>query len=66
MWLSVPTTRKLDSRWENGWTINEMLNPVMPRYQMADEHKLFMSTRRRVIPKLADLSLTQTDSKNEW
>ena len=28
VWLSVPTTRKLDPKWEGGWKVKAIKNPI--------------------------------------
>ena len=43
VWLHVPTAGKLDTRWEGGWTVKEVLSPV----NVAVEHT--MTARTRVV-----------------
>ncbi|KAL5491866.1 hypothetical protein EMCRGX_G017231 [Ephydatia muelleri] len=43
VWLHVPTAGKLDTRWEGGWAVKEVLSPV----NVAVEHT--MTARTRVV-----------------
>ena len=44
VWLSIPTTGKLDPCWEGGWTIQEIVSPINAKISDGCGQKLFTST----------------------
>ena len=64
VWLSIPTARKFDPRWEGGWMIQEIVNPVNAKISDGLRTRVVHVNRlhHRVIPQQADAPLLRPTS----
>ena len=64
VWLSIPTTGKLDPKWEGNWVIQSVRSPVT--YTICDSRRTKTVHINRLRPRLqfnTDVNISTTDNQ---
>ena len=68
MWLSVPTSGKLQPRWEGKWTVVELKTPINLKITNGAKTKVVHTNRvqHRCIPQTVNKVPTHGHSSSTW
>ena len=72
VWLSIPTARKLDPRWEGGWVVKESKSPVTMKIENNSKSQTRVvhinRLRHRKQPQSLEATVNNRDSDyySEW
>ena len=68
VWLSIPTAKKLDPRWEGGWRISEVMSPINMKISDGQRTRVVHVNRlrHRIQPQPNDPTIPLQHQTSNW